>query len=141
MQTDFKSIWLFVGLSVLSGVSSLLKTMTVSIRQRVWARVIKFLNKTCCTRLKLLSQETPHYRRLKADTEIQSILFENNSLIISQAYIVLYMITSFENSHWDVVTESFIRIAIGLGIEFLWRESGQSTGNDISLLMASLLHH
>ena len=120
MQTDFKSIWLFVGLSVLSGVSSLLKTTTVSIRQRIWARIIKFLNKTCCTRLQLLPQETPHHRRLKADTEIQNILFENNSLIISQAYIFLYMITSFENSHWDVVTESFIRIAIGLGIEFLF---------------------
>ena len=120
MQTDFKSIWLFAGLSTLSGVSSLLKTTTVSIRKRIWARVIKFLNKTCCSRLKFLPQETPHHRRLKADTEIQSILFENNSLIISQAYIVLYMITSFEHPHWAVVTESFIRIAIGLGIEFLF---------------------
>ena len=29
------------------------------------------------------------------------------------------MMTSFEHSDWSVVTESLIRIAIGLGIEFL----------------------
>ena len=51
MQSDFKNIWLFVGLSLLSGVSSLLKTATVGIREKVWARVIRFLNRTCCTRL------------------------------------------------------------------------------------------
>jgi hypothetical protein len=77
MQSDFKNIWLFVGLSLLSGVSSLLKTATVAIREKVWARVIRFLNRTCCTRLHHLPGNTPHHRRLKADTEIQNILFEN----------------------------------------------------------------
>jgi hypothetical protein len=120
MQADFKNIWLFSGLSIVSGISSVLKATTVGIRQRIWARVIKFVNKTCCTRLQLLPDDTPHHRRLKADTEIQNILFENNVLIISQAYIVLYMMTSFEHSDWSVVTESLIRIAIGLGIEFLF---------------------
>ena len=120
MQADFKNIWLFVGLSILSGISSVLKTTTVGIRQRIWARVIKFCNKTCCTTLQHLPDDTPHHRRLKADTEIQNILFENNVLMISQAYIVLYMMTSFEHSDWSVVTESLIRIAIGLGIEFLF---------------------
>ncbi len=119
MQADFKNIWLFSGLSIVSGISSVLKATTVGIRQRIWARVIKFVNKTCCTRLQLLPDDTPHHRRLKADTEIQNILFENNVLIISQAYIVLYMMTSFEHSDWSVVTESLIRIAIGLGIEFM----------------------
>jgi hypothetical protein len=50
MQADFENTWLFVGLSLLSGLSSLLKTATVGIREKVWARVIRFLNRTCCTR-------------------------------------------------------------------------------------------
>jgi general stress protein CsbA len=120
MQTEFKNIWLFVGLSILSGVSSVLKITAVSTRRRIWARVIKFLNKICCIKLQVLPQDTPHHRRLKADIEIQNILFENNSLMISQTYILLYMITNFENSGSGVFTECFIRIAIGLGIEFLF---------------------
>ena len=120
MQADFENIWLFVGLSLLSGVSSLLKTATVGIREKVWARVIRFLNRTCCTRLHHLPGNTPHHRRLKADTEIQNILFETNSLILSQSYIVLYTITNFQLSDWSVVKSSVIRIAIGLGIEFVF---------------------
>ena len=118
MQSDFKNIWLFVGLSLLSGVSSLLKTATVGIREKVWARVIRFLNRTCCTRFHHLPGNTPHHRRLKADTEIQNILFENNSLILSQSYIVLYTITNFQLSNWSVLKSSLTRIAIGLVIEF-----------------------
>jgi hypothetical protein len=98
MQSDFKNIWLFVGLPLLSGVSSLLKTATVGIREKVWARVIRFLNRTCCTRFHHLPGNTPHHRRLKADTEIQNILFENNSLILSQSYIVLYTIKKLINN-------------------------------------------
>ncbi|CAB3983266.1 Hypothetical predicted protein [Paramuricea clavata] len=120
MQADFENIWLFVGLSLLSGVSSLLKTATVGIRENAWARVIRFLNKTCCTRLHHLPGNTPHHRRLKADTEIQNILFENNSLILSQSYIVLYTITKFQLSDWPVLKPSLTRIAIGLVIEFVF---------------------
>ncbi|CAB4031275.1 Hypothetical predicted protein [Paramuricea clavata] len=120
MQANFKNISLFVGLSLLSGVSSLLKTATVGIREKVWARVIRFLNRTCCTRLHHLPGNTPHHRRFKADTEIQNILFENNSLILSQSYIVLYTITNFQLSDWSVVKSSLTRIAIGLVIEFVF---------------------
>ncbi|CAB3983264.1 Hypothetical predicted protein [Paramuricea clavata] len=120
MQSDFKNIWLFVGLSLLSGVSSLLKIATVGIREKVWARVIRFLNRTCCTRLHHLPGNTPHHRRLKADTEIQNILFENISLILSQSYIVLYTIANFQLSDWSVVKSSLTRIAIGLLIEFVF---------------------
>jgi uncharacterized membrane protein (DUF485 family) len=120
MQADFKNIWLFVGLSLLSGVSSLLKTAIVGVREKVWARVIRFLNRTCCTRLYHLPGNTPHHRRLKADTEIQNVLFENYSLIISQSYIVLYSVTNFQLSDWSVVKSSLTRIAIGLVIEFVF---------------------
>ncbi len=146
MQADFQNIWLFVGLSVLSGVSNVLRTATVGIRVKVWSRVIKLWNKICCIRLQHLTEDSPHHRRLKADTEIQNILFENYSLAVSQAYIVLYNLTSFEMSAWTLVKSSLIRIAIGMGIEFIFnfylllfgstgmisqlREFGQSTGND-----------
>lgn len=120
MQADFGNIWLFVGLSLLSGVSNLLKTATVNIRVKVWARIITFLNKTCCARLQHLPNSTPHHRRLKADTEIQNILFENISLVLSQSYIVLYTVISFEVSDWSVVKSSLIRIMIGMGIEFVF---------------------
>ncbi len=102
MQANFGNIWLFVGLSFISGVSSFLRTVTIGIRVKVWARVIRFLNERCCARLRLLPGDTPHHRRLKADTEIQNILVENNSLIISQSYIVLYMIINFQLSDWSV---------------------------------------
>ena len=120
IQADFGNVWLFVGLSVLSGVSNLLKTATVSIRVKVWSRIIKFLNKTCCSSLRHLPGDTPHHRRLKADTEIQNILFENISLILSQSYFVLYTIISFKVSDWTVVKSSLIRIIIGMGIEFVF---------------------
>ena len=120
MQANFGNIWLFVGLSLLSGVSSLLKTATFGIRDKVWARIIKFLNENCCPRLRHLPGGTARHRRLKADTEIQNILFENISLILSQSYIVLYAITSFKLSDWSVLRSSLFRIAIGLGIEFLF---------------------
>ncbi len=120
MQANFGNIWFFVGLSFISGVSSFLRTVTIGIRVKVWSRVIRFLNKRCCARLRHLPGDTPHHRRLKADIEIQNILFENNSLIISQSFIVLYMITNFQLSDWSLVKSSLIRITIGLGIEFVF---------------------
>jgi hypothetical protein len=41
MQADFGNIWLFVGLSLLSGLSSLLKTTTVGIRVGTSYRVFE----------------------------------------------------------------------------------------------------
>lgn len=101
-------------------VSNLLKTVTVGIRVKVWARVITFLNKTCCSRLRHLPGDKPHHRRLKADIEIQNIFLENISLILSQSFIVLYTIISFEESDWSVVKSSLIRIMIGMEIEFVF---------------------
>ena len=120
MQADFKSLWLFIGLSLFSGFSYVFKTATLSLRNKIWAVVIKLLNQTCCSSLRQLPLNTPHSRRLKADTEIQNILFENNNLIISQAYLVLYMIISFELSDWSVIKKSLIRLAIGLAIELFF---------------------
>ena len=120
MQADFQNLWLFVGLSFFSGLSYVFRTATWNIRNKIWARVIKLLRATCCANLRQLPVNTPHSRRLKADLEIQNILFENNILIVSQAYLVLYMISSFELSEWTVIKKSLSRLAIGLTIEFVF---------------------
>ena len=120
MQADFKSLWLFIALSLFSGFVYLFRTATIGLRARIWARVMKFLRKGCCTWLKELPADTPHHRRLKADTEIQNVLFENNTIILSQAYLVLYRISSFDLTDWAIIKGSCIRIAIGLVIEFFF---------------------
>ncbi|XP_028414590.1 uncharacterized protein LOC114537687 [Dendronephthya gigantea] len=119
LQADFKNIWWFIGLSIVSGTSGVLKAATVGIREKIWSRIIPFWNKICCIRLRHLPGNTPRHRRLKADMNIQNILFDSNSLILIQAYIVLYQITSFEMSAWTVLKSSLIRIAIGISIEIV----------------------
>ena len=120
MQADFGNIWLFVGLSLVSSLAGFLRTATTRIRTNVWARIIKLLNRTCCSRLHHLPGDTPHHRRLKADIEIQNVFFENISIIWSQSYIVLYGTINFKLSDWSLVKTSLTRIAIGLGIEFVF---------------------
>ena len=90
MQADFKSISLFVGLSLLHGFSNVLSKATENLREKMWLRFIACLRKTFCgRRLDLVPLDTPHYRRFKADIEIQDMLFEYNALVVSQVYMVL----------------------------------------------------
>ncbi|CAB4034294.1 Hypothetical predicted protein, partial [Paramuricea clavata] len=85
MQADLKSIWLFIGLSLFSGFMNFLEKATYRIRIKLWRCIISLLNRTaCCRRLNELPQDTPHYRRLKADIEIQDMLFEYSTLVLSQ---------------------------------------------------------
>ena len=121
MQTDFKNIWLFIGLSLFSGVMNFLKKATHRVRMALWKYIISLLRRTaCCARLKEMPCDTPHYRRLKADLEIQDMLFEYSTLVISQAYFVLYHIESFELSMSSFFLEGLKRIAIGIGIDFFF---------------------
>ena len=120
MQADFGNIWLFAVLSFLSSLAGFLRTATDRIRSKFWARIIKFLNKTCCSGLHHLPGDTPHHRRFKADIEIQNLLFENISIILSQSYILVYVITNFQLSDWSVVKTSLTRIAISWGFEFVF---------------------
>lgn len=121
LQADFDSIWLFIALSLLSGFSNVGRQATKSIREKIWTRLTDVLRKTCCCkRLEQLAHNTPHQRRLQADTEIQDMLFEYITLIMSQIYIVFYRITSFEISIWPVLKESLVRICIGVGIDFVF---------------------
>ena len=121
MQADFKSISLFVGLSLLHGFSNVLSKATEKLREKMWLRFIACLRKTFCgRRLELVPLDTPHYRRLKADIEIQDMLFEYNALVVSQVYMVLYLITSFNKSPWLVIKGSLIRMVIGLAIDLVF---------------------
>ena len=121
MQADLKSIWLFIGLSLFSGFLNFLEKATYRIRIKLWTYIISLLNRTaCCRRLNELPQDTPHYRRLKADIEIQDMLFEYSTLVLSQGYFVLYFVESFKLSVWSFLYESLTRVAIGIGIDFFF---------------------
>ena len=122
MQADFKNRWFFIALSLLHGFSNVLSKATEKLREKMWIRLFACLNKTFCgRRLELQPLDTPHYRRFKADIEIQNMLFEYNSIVISQVYMVLCLITSFNyKSPWLVIKESLIRMVIGLAIDLVF---------------------
>ena len=121
MQADFQNIWLFIGLSLFSSVMNFLKKATHRVRMALWKYIISLLRRTvCCARLSEIPCNTPHYRRLKADLDIQDMLFEYSTLVISQAYFVLYHVESFELSVPSFFNETLKRVAIGIGIDFLF---------------------
>ena len=121
MQADFQNIWLFIGLSLFSSVMNFLKKATHRVRMSLWKYIISLLRRTvCCARLSEIPYNTPHYRRLKADLDIQDMLFEYSTLVLSQAYFVLYHVESFEFSMLSFLFEALKRIAIAVGIDFLF---------------------
>ena len=121
MQADFQNIWLFIGLSLFSSIMNFLKKATHRVRMSLWKYIISLLRQTvCCARLSEMPYNTPHYRRLKADLDIQDMLFEYSTLVISQAYFVLYHVESFELSMSSFFFEALKRVAIGIGIDFLF---------------------
>ena len=121
MQADFKNIWLFIGLSFFSNVLNFLVKATHEIRMKLWRKIISLLRQTvCCRHLYELPSNTPHYRRLKADLEIQAMLFDYGALVASQAYYVLYFVESYQIPMLTFFYESLIRVAIGIGIDFLF---------------------
>ena len=66
MQADFKSMSLFVGLSLLHGFSNVFSKATEKLREKMWLHFIACLRKTFCgRRLELVPLDTPHYRRFK----------------------------------------------------------------------------
>ena len=122
MQSGFQNIWLFIGLSLLHGFSNVLSKATLNLRIKMWTLLVKAFNRTscCCVKLEVLPLSSPRIRRLNADLEIQNILFEYTGVILSQAYLACYLVMSFDVSPWQVIKGSLMRIAIGLGIDFLF---------------------
>ena len=122
MQSDFQNIWLFIGLSLLHGVSNVLSKATLNLRIKVWKFFIGCANKTHCgATLEVLPSNTPRIRRLNADLEIQNILFEFTTVTTSQAYLVLYLITNFNVVYpWEIIKSSLVRICISTAIDFVF---------------------
>ena len=121
MQADFQNIWLFTGLSVFTGVIKFLKRATHRIRTKWWKYIFSLFQRTvCCQRLSELPCNTPHIRRLKADLEIQDMIFEYTTIVLSQGYFVLYFAESFQLSVLFFCYESLKRVAIGMGIDFFF---------------------
>ncbi|CAB3989533.1 Hypothetical predicted protein [Paramuricea clavata] len=121
MQSHFQNIWLFIGLSLLHGVSNVLSKATLSFRTKMWKFFIKCLNNTCCgARLEVQPLNSPRIRRFNADLEIQNILFEYTTVILSQAYLACYLVMSFDISPWQVIQGSLTRIAINLALDFVF---------------------
>ena len=119
MQSDFQNIWLFIGLSLLHGVSNVVSKATLKLRIKIWKAFMKCLDNTCCgVRLQVHALNTPRIRRLNADLEIQNILFEYTAIICGQAYLAYYLITSFSVPPWQIIQRSLTRIAIGLALDF-----------------------
>ena len=99
MQAGFQSMWLFIGLSLFSALMNFWGKATHRVRMALWKYIISLLRRTvCCAELREIPCNTPHYRRLKADLDIQEMLFEYGTLVIGQAYFVLYHTESFELS-------------------------------------------
>ena len=121
MQSDFQNIWLFIGLSLLHGVSNVLSKATLNFRIKMWKFFIKCLNNTCCgPRLEVQPLNSPRIRRFNADLEIQNILFEYTTVILSQVYLACYLVMSFDISPWQVIQGSLTRIAISLALDFVF---------------------
>ena len=77
IEVDFTNIWLFVGLSLFSVVLKFLKKATFRVKIRLWSCIISRLKRiVCCQKLSKMPYDTPHYRGLGADLEIQDMLFD-----------------------------------------------------------------
>jgi hypothetical protein len=121
MQSGIQDIWLFIGLSLLHGVSNVLSKATLNFRIKIWTFFIKCYNRTCCgPRLEVHPWNSPRIRRFNADLEIQNILFEYTTIIISQAYLSCFILMNFDVPPWQVIKGSLIRIAMSIVIDFLF---------------------
>ncbi len=119
MQSGFQDIRVFVGFSLLHGVSNVLSKATLNFRIKLWKFFVKCFNRICCgSSLEVQPLNSPRIRRLNADLEIQNILFEYTTVIFSQAYLACYVVMSYDVPSWQAIKVSLIRVAISLGIDF-----------------------
>ena len=48
------------------------------------------------------------------------MLYDYAAMILSQAYLILYLITNFDNNSEEISREALKRVAIGLGIDMFF---------------------
>ena len=122
LQSGVENIWLFIALSLLNGVSNVLCNATLNLRIKVWTFFIKWYNHGICCgpRLDLQPLNSPRIRRFKADLEIQEILFQYSTVIVSQAYLSCFILMNFDAPPWQVIKGSLIRIALSIAIDVVF---------------------
>ena len=121
MQADVKNLGLFIGLSVLHGLVNVVGKATEKLRYKLWTRIFRALKKfRCCRRMVLQAHDSPYHQRLNADKEIQTMLYDYAAMILSQTYLTLYLVTSYDNSTREALQEGLKRIAIGLGLDMFF---------------------
>ena len=122
LQSNFQNLWLFIALSLLRGVSNVLSQATLNLRIKVWTFLIKWYNRRICCgpRLKLRPLNTPRIRRFNADLEIQDILFQYTTVIVSQAYLGCFILMNFDVPTWQVIKVCLIRTALSFAIDFVF---------------------
>ena len=121
MQAGVQELSLFIGLSVFRGVLQVFQTATVKIRQKVIIGIWKCLERKCtsCPQLGEVD-ESSHHRRLKVDKEIQIMLYQSTAIILSQAYLVLFLASFYQVEARDILEEFIMRrVLIGIGISFV----------------------
>ena len=121
MQADFKSLGLFIALSVFHGCLNLAGKATERKREKYWSSFVHTLRNTFrCTKLTLLPYKLLLLRKLQAGIDIQDMLLEYTTITLSQAYVALFLYSSFEMSLWVAIKDPLIRISIGLCIDFVF---------------------
>ena len=106
---------------MLHGVSNVLSKATLNLRIKLWTSFIKCYNRICFgPTLVVQPQNAPRIRRLNADLEIQNILTEYNTIILSQVYLACDLAMRYDIPYWQAVKPSLIRVDIGLASDFLF---------------------
>ena len=120
MQADVNDIWIFTGLSLIREFFKVFQTATEILFKRFLHRFRQYLGQISpCTRLLgEAAPDTDHHRRLNLDRDIHVMLYESTALILSQAYLALYLITNFDANLWIILKQPILKISIALGMNF-----------------------
>ena len=70
--------------------------------------------------MRLVPYCSPRNRRLEADLEIQDMLSQFSTLILSQVYMILYRFSTFDVALSEELNSIYPRVGIGLAIEFVF---------------------
>lgn len=91
--------------------------MTRHFRENVWGRALTLLERCGWRPVPYCS---PRNKRLQADLEIQEMLSQFGTLILSQVYMVLYRFSTFDVTFDEEINRIYFRVGISLAIEFMF---------------------
>ncbi|XP_028410638.1 uncharacterized protein LOC114533330 [Dendronephthya gigantea] len=117
MQAELTELKYFIAFSLLHGIFYILAQVTRHFRENVWGRAVRQLERH---QWRPVPYRSPRNRRLQADLEIQEMLSQFGTLILSQVYMVLYRFSTFDVALDDEIRRISSRIAISLAIEFVF---------------------